>query len=246
MKIIYHIYQLCIALPLMALATILTALATSIGCLLGGGKFWGYYPPHWWSIFVVRILFLSVSVEGRGNEDKNQSYVFVANHQSAMDIFLIYGFLNHQFRWMMKKSLEKIPFVGRACRISHQIFVDRDSKSGIADTIASARKILQSGMSLTVFPEGTRTDDGHLHRFHNGAFVLADELQKPVIPLTIDGAYDVLPKSKGFNFVKRHRMRLVIHKPIFPTEQGRRNIVRLSNESFEAIGQSLPQGTDKE
>lgn len=125
MKYLYRLYQLLICLPILVLASILTSLATVIGCRLGNGHFWGYYPGKWWSILWIRILLLPVKVEGREHLKKNQSYVFVANHQGAFDIFLIYGFLGRNFKWMMKKSLRKIPFVGKACESAGHIFVER-------------------------------------------------------------------------------------------------------------------------
>ena len=78
MKYIYRLYQLCVVLPLFLLASILTALVTVVGCLLGNGHFWGYYPGKCWSRFIVALLFLPVKVEGRENLRKGQSYVFVA------------------------------------------------------------------------------------------------------------------------------------------------------------------------
>ena len=100
---LYRIYMLFIAFPLFLLASILTALTTTIGCQIGNGHFWGYYPGKWWSWFTIRILFLPVKIEGRENLDPKQSYVFVSNHQGAFDIFLIYGFLGRNFKWMMKR-----------------------------------------------------------------------------------------------------------------------------------------------
>ena len=100
----YRIYQLLIVLPLGILATILTALATSIGCMVGSAHFWGYYPAMLWSRFICRLLFLPIHVTGREHLQSGQSYVFVANHQGPFDIFLVYGFLNRNFKWMMKKG----------------------------------------------------------------------------------------------------------------------------------------------
>lgn len=91
----------------------------------------GYYPGKWWSILWIRILLLPVKVEGREHLKKNQSYVFVANHQGAFDIFLIYGFLGRNFKWMMKKGIRKIPLVGLACEYAHHIFIDKSGPSKI-------------------------------------------------------------------------------------------------------------------
>ena len=125
MNILYRIYQLFIALPLIAIYTLITCIIVIIGCAIGNGHFWGYYPGKWWAQFIVRILLLPVKVEGRANLQKGQSYVFVANHQGSFDIFLIYGFLCRNFKWMMKRQLRQMPFVGKACESAHQEQVAR-------------------------------------------------------------------------------------------------------------------------
>ena len=162
MKYLYRIYQLFIALPLIAIYTLLTCFVVIVGCALGNGHFWGYYPGKWWAQFIVRVLLLPVKVEGRENLEKGQSYVFVANHQGSFDIFLIYGFLCRNFKWMMKRQLRQMPFVGKACESAHHIFVDKRGPSKIRETYDRARKTLQGGMSLVVFPEGARTFTGHM------------------------------------------------------------------------------------
>ena len=123
MKYLYRIYQLFIAAPVILVATIITAVTVTIGCMLGNGHFWGYYPGRWWGWVIIRVLLLPVKVEGRENLQSGQSYVFVSNHQGAFDIFLIYGFLQRNFKWMMKRQIRNIPLVGLACEASHQIFV---------------------------------------------------------------------------------------------------------------------------
>ena len=148
MKYIYYIYQLLVAVPVIIVATILTTLVITIGCTLGNGHFWGYYPGHVWGWIITRIFLLPVKVEGKENLEKGHSYVFVANHQGAFDIFLIYGFLCRNFKWMMKWQLKKIPFVGYACKKSHQIFVDKRGPSKVKETYDTARKTLSSGMSV--------------------------------------------------------------------------------------------------
>lgn len=191
----YRIYQIFIMLPILLVLTILAALITITGCALGGGRWFGYYPAHYWAKCWCWLAFVRVSVRGRENIKIGRSYVFVANHQSAYDIFSIYGFLNHQFRWMMKKSLERIPLVGYACRVAGHIYVDKHSPAAVRQTMETAEKRLSGGMSVVVFPEGSRTKDGHIHGFRRGAYMLAMEFGLPVVPVTVDGAYDVLPPN---------------------------------------------------
>ena len=239
MKYLYRIYQLLVVLPLGIIVTILTALTVVVGCSLGNGHFWGYYPGHCWSRIILWLLLLPVKVEGREHLERGQSYVFVANHQGAFDIFLIYGHLNRNFKWMMKQSLRKLPFVGWACEKSHQIFVDKRGASKIKKTYDDARRTLQGGTSVTVFPEGSRTFTGHMGQFKKGAFALADELQLPVVPMTINGSFNVMPRMRDGHFVNWQRLSLTIHQPIYPVGQGPENIQATMAQAYDSVMSSL-------
>lgn len=241
MKYLYRTYQLLIALPLIAIYTVITCLIVIIGCSLGNGHFWGYYPGKWWAQFIIRILMLPVKVEGRENLVKGQSYVFVANHQGSFDIFLIYGFLCRNFKWMMKRQLRQMPFVGKACEAAHHIFVDKRGASKIRATYDSARQTLQGGMSLVVFPEGARTFTGHMGVFKRGAFMLADDIELPVVPLTINGSFDIMPRTRDMKWVVWHPLRLTIHKPIQPIGKGADNIKYLEEESYKVVMSGLEE-----
>ena len=240
MKYLYRIYQLFIAAPLVALLTLLTTLVTTLGCILGNGHYWGYYPGKCWSWLTIRILLLPVKVEGREHLDKKQSYVFVSNHQGAFDIFLIYGFLGRNFKWMMKYQLRKMPFIGMACQAAHHIFVDKRGTAKIKQTYLEARQTLKDGMSLVVFPEGARTFTGHMGDFKRGAYMLASDLQLPVVPLTINGSFQVMPRMRDMKWVQWHPLTLTIHEPIPPKEQSSENITATLQESYQVIMNALP------
>ncbi len=237
----YRLYQLFIALPFVLLATVLTAIVTIIGCTFGKARTWGYYPAMVWSRFMCWGMLLPVKVEGRELLEKRQSYVFVANHQGSYDIFLIYGYLGRSFRWMMKKSLRSIPLVGKACESAGHIMVDKSGPKAIRKTYEQGREVLKDGVSLVVFPEGARSFTGHMAKFRRGAFQLADELHLPVVPVTIDGSFDVLPRQKGINFVTWHRLRLVIHAPIVSEGQGPEEVQRILEQSYDTIMRDLPE-----
>ena len=238
MKYLYRIYQICIALPVLLVLTLLTALTTIVGSAIGSAHFWGYYPGKIWSQLFCYVLLIRVKVKGHENIDKKTSYVFVANHQGSFDIFLIYGFLGRNFKWMMKKSLRKMPFVGKACESAGHIFVDRSGPRKVLETINQARTTLTDGISLVVFPEGARTFTGHMGYFKKGAFQLADELQLPVVPLTIDGSFDILPRTG--KWVTRHRMILTIHTPIAPKGHGADKMKETMDEAYAVIQTALP------
>lgn len=239
MKYLYRVYQIFIALPLAIIATLLTVISVAVGCTIGNGHYWGYYPGHWWGRALLKILLLPVKVEGREHLEKEQSYVFVANHQGAFDIFLIYGYLNRNFKWMMKHQLRKMPFIGYACEKSHQIFVDKRGPKAIKATYDKARETLKGGTSLTVFPEGARSFTGHMGVFRRGAFALADELQLPVVPLTINGSFNVMPRMRDGRFVIWHPLKLTIHQPIYPVGKGDENINATMNQAYDSVMSAL-------
>ena len=239
MKILYAIYQICIALPILFVCTILTALITTVGSLIGGAHFWGYYPGKIWSQLTCLILLIPVKIKGKEKINKKTSYVFVPNHQGAFDIFLIYGFLGRNFKWMMKKSLRKIPFVGKACESAGHIFVDRSSPRAIVETMKQAQSSLTDGVSLVVFPEGKRTFTGKMNEFKRGAFLLADDLQLSVVPITITGSFEILPRTG--KWIHWHPMTMTIHDPIPPHGKGAENVKETMEKAYEAVASALPK-----
>lgn len=241
MKYLYCVYQLFVAYPILIVATILTTLLISLGCLLGGGNKSTYFFGKWWGRIAIRAFLLPVKIEGRENISGDQSYVFIANHQGSFDIFLLYGFLGHEFKWMMKSGIKKIPFVGFACKMSKQIFVDKSSPGKVNETIEQARTTLAGGTSMVVFPEGSRTYDGKMIPFKKGAFLLADELQLPVVPITINGPFKVMPRTKDWHFATWSPLSITIHQPIYPVGKGMRNIVTITRQSFDSVQSALKE-----
>lgn len=204
---------------------------------MGLGRWAGYFFPRYWAKLFCILTLVKVTVKGRENIDRNTSYVFVCNHQGAYDIFAVYGYLNHQFRWMMKRALEKIPLVGYSCKVSGHIMVDNSSPSATKQTMEKAEKQLKGGMSLVVFPEGARSWDGKMRRFKRGAYLLAVEFGLPIVPITIDGSFDVMPRFK--KLPHWGRIILTLHKPIDPVD-GTHDLSVVIDESYCVIHESLP------
>lgn len=232
---IYHLYQVFIAFPIILVLTILTALATIVGSALGGAHIWGYYPGKLWSIAICRILFLPVRVKRHESVSAEENYIFVANHQGAFDIFLVYGFLEHNFKWMMKKTLRKLPLIGKACCSAGHIYVDRTGH-GLKETIAQCEDALEHGESMVVFPEGSRSKDGEIGTFKRGAFLLADDLKMPIVPVTIHGSFHVLPRQGGW--INRHGLIMTIHDPI-PYMEGVSTTERM-HMAYNKVKSALP------
>ena len=244
-RALYLVYQICIALPLMIVITIIVALTTMIGSIFND-RFWGYWPGMIWGRLFYRIFFIPIHVHGLENIQKGQSYVIAANHQSYWDAFLMYGFLGVKFKWMMKKELGKIPFVGWACYMAGHILIDRSSRVSSMESIRKAESRLKDGMSVIIFPEGTRTPDGKMGRFKRGAFLISQELQLPILPVTIDGNYDVMSRH-AWN-VTWHPVHMTVHAPIMPrtdvgtTEQEQ---TQAMNETAQKVSEIIQETLDK-
>ena len=238
MRCIFSIYQWVIAIPILVVLTIVVALVTILLSLVGLGRWGGYYPASFWAKCWCWLLFVRIEVKNRHLIDKKTSYVFVANHQGAYDIFSIYGFLGHNFRWMMKKSLEKIPFVGIACKCAGHIMVDRSSAQSIKTTMDEAKERLRDGMSLVIFPEGARTWDGKMRDFKRGAFKLGVEFNLPIVPITIDGSFKVMPRTT-FQ-IRPGKITLTIHEPIHPAPGSSHDLENVMSQCFEKIQPALP------
>lgn len=228
----YYLYFFCIAAPILLVWTVLTAIFTIIFSAMGGGRWAGYYPEILWSRMFCILSLVRVTVNGRENINKKTGYIFAANHQGSYDIFAVYGYLGHNFRWMMKASLSKIPFVGYACRTSKQVFVERHNPKGMRRSLDAAEEQLRNGMSIVVFPEGSRTPTGSLQRFKRGAFKLAEEFGLPVVPLSISGSYSVM--SRRDKLPRPGHITLTIHKPILPVD-GRHDMEALMQATYTAI-----------
>ncbi|MDO4715747.1 MAG: lysophospholipid acyltransferase family protein [Bacteroidales bacterium] len=241
LRLLYCIYQVIIAVPIVVLSTALTAITTGVGSTLFNAHFWGYWPGRIWSKIVCTTLLLPVHVEGREHIKAGQSYVFVANHQGSLDIFLIYGYLGRNFKWMMKKAIRKMPLVGFACERGQHIFVDKSGPKKIQETYEKARQTLRGGTSLVVFAEGARTFTGRMRPFRKGAFQLAEELHLPIIPITIDGAFEALPRTRGFGFVTWHPLRMVIHPPIEPNTNASSDTNTILKQTYTTIMSALPK-----
>ncbi|MBN1533584.1 MAG: 1-acyl-sn-glycerol-3-phosphate acyltransferase [Spirochaetes bacterium] len=211
---LYKIYKYLIFIPLLLLSTSILGVLASVLAIVAGPKI-GTWMGVIWSRFNSLITPMFVKVTGKEHVDRKQSYVIVANHQSQYDIFVIYGWLPVDFRWVMKIQLRQIPFLGYACHKLGHVYIDRSNPQAAKDSINAAKERIRDGTSILFFPEGTRSSDGLLHDFKKGAFVMALDMGLPLLPLTIIGTRNVLPNNTADLFPGR--VKLIIHPPI-PTE----------------------------
>lgn len=232
------LYQWFVFVPILILSTIVTAILVMVGCALGNKKKWGYVPPKYWSKLICLAALSKVSVRKSELIEPSKSYVFIANHQGAFDVFLVYGFLNQNIKWVQKHELRKIPFVGKASEIAGHVFVDNSSKKAMIRTIDKVEKELEDGASIVIFPEGARTEDGKMVRFKKGAYIIAEQMQLPMVPLTINGSYDILKiGSWRMKFLKK--MELIVHDPVETKQLKEKDIVPLIEKTYDTIEADL-------
>jgi len=209
---LFFLYQWVFVFPNLLIITILVALATIILSPLLPNHKLSYYPARWWSRITCKLTFVRVKVIGLEKLNPNQSYVFALNHQSIFDVFVVYGWLPFIFKWMMKAELRKIPLIGKACESAGHIFINRSSPIEAKRSLENAKLHLKNGVSLVVFPEGTRTRTGEIAAFKRGAFRMATDLSLPIVPVTIRGSFERMPRN-SFN-INPGLVEIIIHNPI--------------------------------
>ncbi|HEY9730912.1 MAG TPA: lysophospholipid acyltransferase family protein [Drouetiella sp.] len=164
----------------------------------------------WWGFHYFQINpFWKLSYEGVDNIRPDKTYVLIANHQSLADILLIYG-LHRRFKWVSKESIYKVPFVGWNMGLNQDVLLKRGDMKSIREMMDTCRNWLQRGCSIALFPEGTRSEDGEIQPFRDGAFRLAMDCGLQIVPIVIDGTFDILPKgSTTLNFKKQIKIKVL-------------------------------------
>ncbi|MBC7362864.1 MAG: 1-acyl-sn-glycerol-3-phosphate acyltransferase [Candidatus Aminicenantes bacterium] len=189
-----------------------------------------------WAMGVSRwILGLKVEVKGLENVDSAKSYVFMANHLSFLDGPLLFYIIPQKVRVILKKSIFRLPVVGPGMRFVGFIPVDRKRASGGKKSIDEAARLMKErGYSFLIFPEGTRSRTGQLQPFKRGGFFLAIAAQAPIIPITIKGTFELMPK--GRIFPRSGEVRVTFHPPIETRGKSAEDIPFLVEEVTKAIG----------
>jgi len=172
------------------------------------------YSCFWGSTFTWLSPFWKVKIHGRRKIDPRKTYIIVSNHQSLLDIVVLYRLFVH-FKWVAKKELFRIPFVGWNMLMNQYVSIERGNPASVKKMIQVSHDHLRRGSSLMIFPEGTRSEDTRMKRFKDGAFKLAIETGVPIIPIVVEGTGYALPK-KGFIFRGFHRIEVHVLNEIPP------------------------------
>ncbi len=181
-----------------------------------------------------------VEIEGLENIDLSKPQIFVANHSGLHDILSLSAYLPIQFRWIAKKSLFNVPFMGWHMRRSGYIAIDRENPRDAAKSIIEAAAVIRNGVNAIAFPEGTRSRTGDLGNFHSGAFSLALRTAVPLVPISLDGSYRVIaPKTLQVN--PGTVIRIKIDLPIDLSRYSTGDKRRLMDDVFQIMNRNLTE-----
>ncbi|MBN2160997.1 MAG: 1-acyl-sn-glycerol-3-phosphate acyltransferase [Spirochaetes bacterium] len=233
---IYQVYKYIVFFPLLGMSTVTLFIIIFLFLFVATESF-VQFAGVIWARFNSFVTPMFVKVLGSENIKKNRSYVVVANHQSQYDIFLMYGWLPLDFRWVMKIELRKIPILGYYCYKAGHIYVDRSNSRAAIESINAAKEKIRGGTSVVFFPEGTRSETGGLLDFKKGAFRFAIDMGLPILPVTIVGTRTVLPANSIGLFPGNAKM--IIHKPIETGTFTENNISELADRTRQVIQDGL-------
>jgi 1-acyl-sn-glycerol-3-phosphate acyltransferase len=194
------------------------------------------YSCAWATFYVVVNPLWRVRVSGREKLPWRGAAVLVANHLSTLDILVVYA-LFRPFKWVSKAELFRVPVLGWNMRLNDYVPVRRGDRESIREMMDHCRAHLARGVPVLLFPEGTRSKDGRLQAFKDGAFKLAVEARVPVIPVAITGTSDALPKH-GLVLRQRMRARVEVLDPIDPAAFG--SVDALREAARAALAAALP------
>ncbi len=191
-----------------------------------------------WANIFFALIFLPVKVEGRKHIKKGQSYVFIANHFSYLDIAMM-GLLPGDVVFVGKSSIRKIPLFGFYFRKLH-IAVNRESLKSRGEVLIRAKNAIENGSSIVIFPEGGIVSDNPptLHKFKDGAFTLAIDKQIPIIPVTLSYNHLILPDN-GKLLMDFKKGKLIIHPPISTEGLNSKDLQDLKNKTYQLIQDQL-------
>lgn len=197
------------------------------------------YASFWGMVYIYTNPGWRVKYEGLDFIKPEGTYVLVANHQSYWDILILYG-LYKPFKFVSKESIFKMPFVGQNMVFNQYVKIKRGDMKSIKEMMNTCKDWLKQGASILLFPEGTRSEDGDIKRFRDGAFRLAVDCKVPVVPVVIDGTFPILSKqSNTLNFVSDVTVRVLepIEPEDFDNSSGmiRKHVQNLMTENLDEI-----------
>jgi len=183
---------------------------------------------------------VKVTVKNPDNIDPSRSYIYMSNHQSNFDIPVLLAYLPVQFRWLAKVELFRIPIFGFAMQRAGYISIDRSDRKSAILSLKHAAEIIRGGVSVLIFPEGTRSLDGNIRSFKSGGFILAIDSGVPIVPVIIHGTWPIMPKDRLR--IRPGNVVLEIEKPVETSLFSRRDKADLMEKIRQIITESHEKG----
>jgi len=203
---------------------------------------------HWLLVYQGLILsrlipIWKIDIEGREKAVRGTTYMIISNHQSMLDILLL-NCLRYRYKWISKVENTKIPVLGWYLKMADYITVDRGNEESKAEMLETSFRFLKKGVSIMIFPEGTRSPDKEISFFKRGAFQLALQAEVPILPVLIDGTGDILPKH-GLIFGSGYNIRIRVLDPVQPASFDTDNPEDLARRLSSLMTSELKELRDK-
>lgn len=190
---------------------------------------------RFWSRMILGTIGVHVHVIGMEKVDPARPHIYTVNHLSALDVPVLYTHLPSQFRILAKKELFRYPFLGWHLRRSGQIAVDQQNSRSAIRSMGRAVESLKGSMSVMIFPEGGRSEDGQLQDFMAGAFYLGIKAQVDVVPMALVGTYEILPMNTWH--IKPQPVFLLVGDPISTAGLTLRDLEKLTQQAQHAVAE---------
>jgi 1-acyl-sn-glycerol-3-phosphate acyltransferase len=217
----FHLWRtIFFLIPAISLYTIVFGTVSLVSSFVDKSGYFAHWCARTWSRCILATTGVRVDVTGLEQLDSRGTYVFVANHQSFYDIPILFWSLPHQLRIIAKESLGKFPVIGWHLSRTGHMLVDR-SRPDRAKIFGWAGRLMSNGLSLILFPEGTRSRDGRVGKFKAGTFFLALDANLRVVPLSIVGSRHVMLKGRVATYPGR--VKLIVHAPVDTTGMSSRD-----------------------
>jgi 1-acyl-sn-glycerol-3-phosphate acyltransferase len=211
-EVVSYVRSLVVTIPLIYLLTMLWGTLSAFAALADASGRLQHRCARWWARCLLAVCGVRVRVRGTEHVVPGRTYVWTANHQSYLDIPVVFAWLPADFCIMAKASLFRFPFLGWHLRRSGHMPVERDNPTRAARSLLAAAAHVRRGTAVFIFPEGGRSSDGRLQEFKTGAFLLAIKAETPVVPITIRDTYAALPMH-SWN-IRPGTVELMLHAPI--------------------------------
>lgn len=197
-----------------------------------------HYIGKFWALLNVYLSGTRLHIVGKDRIRRNRPYIVMSNHQSLFDVWALIGKMPLQLRWIVKGDIRKMPLFGYALERMGHIYVDKAGGRNMVRSLESAARKIREGTSVVIFPEGTRSRDGRLQKFHRGGAVIALRAGVPVLPVAVNGGRFVLPKNTLD--LLPGKIRIVVGESIDPASFGKHQ----AEELLEAVRSAIEKNLD--